>query len=73
LTSLGDFWEVADNYPINVDEYAFELMLLTHQEEIGKDGVKGDKIQWNSIGVFRHCGRSSVTLPALDPARQADF
>ncbi len=49
--SKAKVWEIADNYQINLEQYAVELMLLTHSEETGKEGVKGDKIQWNSVGV----------------------
>lgn len=49
--SQAKLWEVANNYQLSMDAYALEFMLLTHTEETGKDGVKGDKIQWNSVGV----------------------
>jgi maltoporin len=49
--SQAKLWELANNYQLSMDAYALEVMLLTHTEETGKDGVKGDKIQWHSAGV----------------------
>jgi len=64
--SKAKLWEIADNYQINLDDYAFELMLLTHSEETGKDGVKGDTIQWNSAGVRPVYYLSKSTSLALE-------
>lgn len=43
-----------------------EFLLLTHAEETGKEGVKGDKINWNSAGVRPVFFMTDYTSVALE-------
>jgi maltoporin len=57
--------EVSNNLVYDSSQYAVQFLVLHRQEKTGVDGVKGDKITWQSVGarpVFFLSDVSSVAL-----------